>query len=46
MDGFLWVWAYLRGDAEHPEMFTKVGYCALTGLAFLRGFWTQGVALG
>jgi hypothetical protein len=31
---------------EHLERFTKVGYCALTGLAFLRGFWTQGVALG
>jgi len=32
--------------SEHPERFTKVGYCALTGLAFLRGFRTQGVALG
>ncbi len=46
MDGFLWVWVYLRGDTEHPEMFAKVGYCAPTGLALLGGVRTQGGALG
>ena len=38
---------HFRRNAEHPERFMKVGYCALTGLVFfLRGFLTQGVALG
>jgi hypothetical protein len=39
------VWSK-RDNAEHPQRFAKVGYCALTGLAFLRALWTQGVALG
>lgn len=35
-----------RGGRISVERFTKVGHCALTGLAFSAAFRTQGVALG